>query len=59
MSKANWFFDSFSKAVLYLKERNPIGGVPDEIEFFEKDYIAFFMIQKLDVTNKPSIYLSK
>lgn len=59
MSKANGFFDSFSKAVLYLKERNPIGGVPDEIEFFEKDYIAFLIIQKLGTANKTSINLFK
>lgn len=51
MSKANGFFDSFSKAVLYLEEMNPIRGV--------KDCIAFFTIQKLDATNKASIYLSK
>lgn len=59
MSKANGFVDRFSKAVLYLEGMNPIRGVPEEIEFFGKDCIAFFTIQKLDATNKASIYLSK
>jgi hypothetical protein len=59
MSKANGFFDSFSKAVLYLEGMNPIRGVHEEIEFFGKDCVAFFTVQKLDATNKASIYLSK
>lgn len=59
MSKANGFFDSFSKAVLYLEGRNPIEGVHEEIEFFAKDCIAFLVVQKLDTTNKTSINLFK